>query len=127
MDEAPLVLEESPTEAPDNPDTKNPYKALKRRYDKVQVIATKVQNILDMLAAAMERIHFLVSWRDPIATQVFTFICFLAGVLILSLGLRAVLFFGFFWILRPPFLRKATPPAPVTFFVHLPSKSDQVL
>lgn len=128
MDENPLVLEETKNDKNAvDADSHNPYISLKAKYDKLNLIAIKVQNALDMLATFMERIHALVTWRDPMATRLFTLVLFIIAVVVLAFGLRITLCIALVWQLRPPCLQKPTPPPPVSFFVRLPSKSDQVL
>lgn len=117
-----------PVEQPQSTsENQNPYSILKSRYDKVQTTIVKIQKILDSIATVCERIHCLLTWKDPVATQMFT-ICLLLAICAISfLGVRICLCFGLCWMFRPPFLRKPTPPPPSNFFHRLPSRSDQIL
>jgi hypothetical protein len=84
----------------------------------------QVQNVLDGWAAAGERLHLLLTWRDPVATA-----CFLAALCALCLGLaviglRVLVTFGLLWVFRHPALRIPYPPPPAAFALRLPTRRD---
>eukprot|EP00210_Caulerpa_lentillifera_P008307 g7927.t1 len=105
----------------------NPYSALKSRYDQIQSILIRIQKILDSIASFSERIHALLTWRDPVATRALTVVLLFAFLAIALLGLQTCIACGVCWLLRPPILRDPFPPAPLNFFKRLPSRSDQIL
>ena len=47
---------------------------LKWRYDRLRIIAARMQTVLGDLATQGERLQSLLSWRDPGATAIF--VCF---------------------------------------------------
>ena len=47
---------------------------LKWRYDRLRIIAVRIQTVLGDLATQGERLQSLLSWRDPRATAIF--VCF---------------------------------------------------
>ena len=129
----PILMLPTPTEA-SSPSAErtpeqhgNPYLLLKSRYDQIQSTLVKIQKILDSIASFCEKVHALISWRDPVATRLLT-IGLLIGIVAISLtGVRFCVCFGLCWMLRPPILRDTLPPPPINFFKRLPSKSDQII
>lgn len=121
----------APTEHGSNEDksheVSNPYSALKSRYDQIQSILVRIQKILDTIASFSERIHALLTWRDPVATRALTVALLFVLLAIAVLGIQVCIAFGLCWVLRPPILRDPFPAAPINFFKRLPSRSDQIL
>ncbi|KAG7530557.1 Phosphoribosyltransferase C-terminal [Arabidopsis thaliana x Arabidopsis arenosa] len=52
------------------PSSRRP-EVIRARYDRLRILAVRVQTILGDFAAQGERIQALVSWRDPRATKLF--------------------------------------------------------
>jgi hypothetical protein len=52
---------------------------LKRRYEQLQRIALAVQNRIDDIAMAFERLHAMVTGQDPLATALFFWRCLLGA------------------------------------------------
>ena len=128
----PIILPPAPTEgtsphAESSAEHSFNFATLKSRYDQIQSILVRIQKILDSIASFCERIHALLSWRDPVATQLLTMALLGAIFVMAVLGVRFCVCFALCWFLRPPFLREPVPPPPLNFFKRLPSKSDQIL
>ncbi|BDA41056.1 probable FT-interacting protein 3 [Coccomyxa sp. Obi] len=99
---------------------------LQARVENMQRIALKVQNALDEIASALERVRAVVCWADPTASAFFLIIAMAAALLISVLGLHTLVSFLLCWMLRPPFLRVPRPPPPYSFLLRLPNNADQI-
>lgn len=105
----------------------NPYQSLKIRYDTITRFLLNVQMILDVIVSFMEKINALITWRDYVATWIFSTLLLIIIFIIAIFGLQLCLCIGFCYLFRPPFMRTKLPGAPINFFHRLPCKSDQML
>ncbi|GMH42146.1 hypothetical protein BSKO_10065 [Bryopsis sp. KO-2023] len=128
-----LLIQEAQDDQPDTEphvktkDPLNPYLLLKRKYDKIQVILVRVQDLLDTLASFFEKLQALFTWRDPVATKMFTAGLLIVAVAVHVCGIQFFMCCGALWFMRPPSMRDPLPAPPFSFFDRLPSRSDQVL
>lgn len=127
MVDLPEPQESSQEEASKPKESANPYQALKGRYEQVQGILVRLQNVADGIASHMEKVEALLTWRDPTASRIFSLVVFLAAIAVKSLGIQFFLCFGIIWSLRPPCFKNPIPPPPINFLGRLPSRGDQVL
>ena len=67
----------------------------------MQRIALKVQNALDEIASALERVRAVVCWADPNASSFFLIIATVAALLVPLLGLHTLISFLLCWMVRP--------------------------
>ncbi len=74
---------------------------LQARVENMQRIALKVQNALDEIASALERVRAVVCWADPNASSFFLIIATVAALLVPLLGLHTLISFLLCWMVRP--------------------------
>lgn len=87
----------------------------------------QVQNVLDTIAVALERLQALLTWRDPTASGILlAALCVLAAATWL-LGLPAVLAAAVLIDIVPPPFRDPLPSPTVILLRYLPSRSDQMM
>jgi len=88
-------------------------------------VPLQVQNRIDDIAMAFERLQAMVGGQDPLATALFFWRCLLLAAALWLAGPGPLLFTWWCWeVLRPPWWRK--PPGlkgPLQFIANLPSKS----
>lgn len=104
-----------------------PPDIIRARYDRLRVLAGRVQKVLGDIATQGERVQALVSWRDPRATRLFIGICLLLTVALYTVPPKMVAVALGFYFLRHPMFRDPMPPARLNFFRRLPSLSDRLL
>ncbi|KAK9114103.1 hypothetical protein Syun_020900 [Stephania yunnanensis] len=104
-----------------------PAEVIRMRYDRLRVVAGKVQRVLGDIAAQGERVEALVSWRDPRATRLFIGVCLLVAVVLYIVPAKMVAVALGFYFLRHPMFRDPSPPASLNFFRRLPSLSDRLM
>ncbi|KAJ7564087.1 hypothetical protein O6H91_02G001200 [Diphasiastrum complanatum] len=97
------------------------------RYDRLRVVASRVQKVLGDLATQGERVVALFSWRDPRATAIAIAVCMLIALILYVTPLRVVVFLFGLYVMRHPRFRQPTPPISMSFFRRLPSLADLVL
>ncbi|KAK9916339.1 hypothetical protein WJX75_001462 [Coccomyxa subellipsoidea] len=128
----PLPMEPDPEAEEDNEDSGDNelqgtlVQRLQARVENMQRIALKVQNALDEIASALERLRAVVCWADPNASAFFLMMATAAALLVALLGLHILISFLLCWMLRPPILRVLRPPPPYSFLLRLPNKADQI-
>ncbi|KAH8511872.1 hypothetical protein H0E87_009161 [Populus deltoides] len=101
--------------------------ALKTRYDRLRGIAGRMMIMIGDLATQLERIHALVSWRDPRATSMFLIFCLIACILVHKVQFRYLVLVTWTYAMRPPRLRVGIPSIPQSFLRRLPAKTDSML
>jgi hypothetical protein len=85
-----------------------------------------VQNVLDGLAAAGERLSAWASWSDPLASGLLLLCLLLLAGLIWSCGVSALLAALLLFDMRPPLLRDPWPAPPLNLMACLPTRADQL-
>lgn len=104
-----------------------PPDIIRVRYDRLRMLAARVQTVLGDFATQGERAQALVSWRDPRATKLFIGVCLLITVVLYTVPPKMVAVALGFYYLRHPMFRDPMPPASLNFFRRLPSLSDRLM
>lgn len=97
------------------------------RYDRLRMLAARVQTVLGDFATQGERVQALVSWRDPRATKLFIGVCLAITVVLYLVPPKMVAVALGFYYLRHPMFRDPMPPASLNFFRRLPSLADRLM
>lgn len=104
-----------------------PSDIIRVRYDRLRILAARVQTVLGDLATQGERVQALVSWRDPRATKLFIGICLMVTITLYAVPPKMVAVALGFYFLRHPMFREPMPPTSLNFFRRLPSLSDRLI
>lgn len=104
-----------------------PPDIIRVRYDRLRILAARVQTVLGDLATQGERVQALVSWRDPRATKLFIGVCFAITLILYAVPPKMVAVALGFYYLRHPMFRDPMPSASLNFFRRLPSLSDRLM
>ncbi|KAG9129481.1 hypothetical protein Leryth_013076 [Lithospermum erythrorhizon] len=108
------------------PSSRSP-EVIRARYDRLRILAARVQTVLGDFATQGERLQALVSWRDPRATKLFIIICLTISAVLYVVPPKMVAVALGFYFMRHPMFRDPMPPASLNFFRRLPSLSDRLL
>lgn len=104
-----------------------PSEIIRVRYDRLRILAARVQTVLGDLATQGERVQALVSWRDPRATKLFIGVCLMITIVLYAVPPKMVAVALGFYFLRHPMFREPMPPTSLNFFRRLPSLSDRLI
>ncbi|KAG6584262.1 Protein QUIRKY, partial [Cucurbita argyrosperma subsp. sororia] len=104
-----------------------PPDVIRVRYDRLRILAARIQTVLGDLATQGERVQALVSWRDPRATKLFIGVCFTITLILYAVPPKMVAVALGFYYLRHPMFRDPMPSASLNFFRRLPSLSDRLM
>ncbi|KAM6569752.1 hypothetical protein CsatB_017737 [Cannabis sativa] len=104
-----------------------PPDIIRVRYDRLRILAARVQTVLGDFATQGERVQALVSWRDPRATKLFIGVCLAITMILYVVPPKMVAVALGFYYLRHPMFRDPMPPASLNFFRRLPSLSDRLM
>lgn len=104
-----------------------PSEIIRVRYDRLRILAARVQTVLGDLATQGERVQALVSWRDPRATKLFIGVCLMITIILYAVPPKMVAVALGFYFLRHPMFRDPMPPTNLNFFRRLPSLSDRLI
>ncbi|KAK6924965.1 Phosphoribosyltransferase C-terminal [Dillenia turbinata] len=127
MSQAEMVdLDELDEEFDTIPSSKPP-EIIRIRYDRLRILASRVQTVLGDFATQGERVQALVSWRDPRATRLFIGVCLIVAMILYVVPPKMVAVALGFYYLRHPLFRDPMPPASLNFFRRLPSLSDRLM
>uniref|UniRef100_A0A0D9XXJ2 C2 domain-containing protein n=1 Tax=Leersia perrieri TaxID=77586 RepID=A0A0D9XXJ2_9ORYZ len=99
---------------------------VRMRYDRLRSLGSMVQASLGDVASAVEKIHLLVTWRDPRATAIFQLLTVMAALLVYVVPIKVLVGVAGFYIMRHPRFRRKTPPI-ANFFSRLPSRHGSLL
>ncbi|KAK3009878.1 hypothetical protein RJ639_011222 [Escallonia herrerae] len=108
------------------PTSKQPD-VIRMRYDRMRSIGSRMQTVAGDLATQGERLHNLLSWRDPRATALFLIFCLVAATVLCVTPFRVMAVIMVFYVLRHPRFRDKQPSLPSNFFRRLPAKTDGLL
>ncbi|KAK5772870.1 FT-interacting protein 3-like [Gossypium arboreum] len=97
------------------------------RYDRLRVLASRIQTLLGDVAVQGERLEALFSWKDPRATGIFLVFCLFVSLLFYLVPLKVLVLGAGFYYIRHPRFRDDMPSLPINFFRRLPSLSDQIM
>ncbi|KAL5725020.1 hypothetical protein ACHQM5_008217 [Ranunculus cassubicifolius] len=104
-----------------------PPEVIRMRYDRIRILAARVQTVLGDFATQGERMQALVSWRDPRATKLFIGVCLMVALVLYAVPAKMVAVALGFYFLRHPMFREPMPPASLNFFRRLPSLTDRLM
>lgn len=124
---AEVVDREELDEEFDNLPSNQTSEVVRIRYDKLRTLGARVQTVLGDLATQGERIQALVTWRDPRATGIFVFLCFMVAFVLYLVPSKMVAMASGFYYLRHPIFRDRLPSPALNFFRRLPSMSDRII
>ncbi|WJX54891.1 FT-interacting protein 3 [Trifolium repens] len=108
------------------PTSKNPD-LVRMRYDRLRSVAGRIQTVVGDLASQGERIHAMLSWRDPRATSIFITFCLISALVLYVTPFQVVAGLAGFYYMRHPRFRHRLPSAPINFFRRLPARTDSML
>nr|XP_009420887.1 PREDICTED: protein QUIRKY-like [Musa acuminata subsp. malaccensis] len=97
------------------------------RYDRLRVVASRVQSVVADLANHAERIQALLSWRDPRATAIFVVFAIRMAAVFYFLPFQLVVMLLGLYFMRHPKFRSKRPSTAYNFFRRLPSNADTFL
>ncbi|KAJ7297142.1 hypothetical protein O6H91_08G112600 [Diphasiastrum complanatum] len=100
---------------------------VRARYERLRLVASRIQTVAGDLASQMERLSALLSWRDPRATAIFIFFCLIAAIVLYVTPFQLVAVLLCLYVLRHPRFRNRLPAVPLNFFRRLPSLADRIL
>ncbi|KAI4350285.1 hypothetical protein L6164_004755 [Bauhinia variegata] len=100
---------------------------VRMRYDRLRSVAGRIQTLVGDMATQGERLHALLSWRDPRATFLCVLFCLLAAVGFYAVPIRVAVALCGVYSLRPPRFRSKLPSRTLSFFRRLPTKADSLL
>lgn len=102
---------------------------LRMRYDRLRSVAGRVQTVLGDLASHLERIQFLVSWRDTTATAIFVIFTLSAALVLYFTPWKILVLLTGLYTMRHPMLRRKTqmPTILANIYWRLPRKTDFLL
>ncbi|XP_047312152.1 protein QUIRKY-like [Impatiens glandulifera] len=104
-----------------------PPELLRMRYDRLRMLAGRVQTVLGDIATQGERVQALVSWRDPRATKLFIGVCLAITITLYAVPPKMVAVAMGFYFLRHPMFRDPMPSPSLNFFRRLTSLSDRLM
>ncbi|KAI5081726.1 hypothetical protein GOP47_0001469 [Adiantum capillus-veneris] len=111
----------------DTQPTSKPAHIVKLRYERLRSIAGRIQMFLGDVATQGERMHGLLTWRDPRATAIFVIFCFFTAVWLYIAPFKLATFLVGIHFLRHPRFRDPLPSTLLNFFQRLPAQSDRIL
>lgn len=88
---------------------------------------TQIQNILDGLATACERLHALATWQDPTASLLAVVSLVFTGLAAALLGLPALVAAMVLIDMRPPPFREPFPTPAENVLAALPHRADRMV
>ncbi|CAL9058254.1 unnamed protein product [Musa banksii] len=97
------------------------------RYDRLRMVASRVQSVVADLANHAERIQALLSWRDPRATAIFVVFAIIMAAVFYFLPFQLVVMLLGLYFMRHPKFRSKRPSTAYNFFRRLPSNADTFL
>ena len=107
--------------------SRRPDDIVRMRYDRLRVVAGKVQTVVGDLATQGERALAILSWRDPRATAISIILSLIVSLVLYVTPFQVLVFLGGLYFLRHPKLRTKMPSVPFNFYRRLPPKSDMLL
>ncbi|KAG6409277.1 hypothetical protein SASPL_127314 [Salvia splendens] len=108
------------------PTSRNPD-LVRMRYDRLRSVAGRIQTVVGDIATQGERLHSLLSWRDPRATAIFVTFCLVSAVVLYVTPFQLIAALAGMYMMRHPRFRYRLPSLPVNFFRRLPARTDSML
>jgi len=100
---------------------------VRARYDRLRIVAGKIQTVVGDVASQLERVQALLSWRDPRATFIYMIFCFAAAIVLYVTPFQVLTLLSGFYFMRHPKFRHKMPSLPINFFRRLPARTDSML
>jgi hypothetical protein len=100
---------------------------VRARYDRLRIVAGKIQTVVGDVASQLERVQALLSWRDPRATFIYMIFCFMAAIVLYVTPFQVLTLLAGFYFLRHPKFRHRMPSFPINYFRRLPARTDSML
>lgn len=100
---------------------------VKLRYDRLRSVGGRIQTVIGDMATQGERLHSLLSWRDPRATAIFVTFCLFTAIVLYVTPFQAVAALVGMYQMRHPKFRYRLPSVPVNYFRRLPARTDSML
>ncbi|XP_050224705.1 FT-interacting protein 3-like [Mercurialis annua] len=100
---------------------------MKKRYDRLRSIGGRLVTMIGDLATQLERMHSLLSWRDPRATCMLMMLCVIGGCMAYLVPFKYVAVLIGIYVMRPPRMRVSVPALCQNFLRRLPAKTDIIL
>ncbi|XP_075660738.1 FT-interacting protein 3-like [Castanea sativa] len=97
---------------------------LKWRYDRLRIIAARMQTVLGDLATQGERLQSLLSWRDPRATAIFVCFSLIVCLVTYKIPFHYMIVLTGTHVLMHPRLRVDFPSVPKNFLRRMSAKTD---
>ncbi|KAL6760167.1 plant phosphoribosyltransferase C-terminal-domain-containing protein [Haematococcus lacustris] len=105
----------------------DPLAAMRAQWDSMRGFMLTVQNVMDGVASAGERVSALLSWHDPTATTLLL-LGLISGALLLWLaGLPVLMAAALLFDIRPPPFRDPFPPPPANLVAYMPCRADRMM
>ncbi|MCO5611245.1 hypothetical protein L7F22_065497 [Adiantum nelumboides] len=127
LSQADVIDQDDLDEEFDTQPTTRPAHIVKLRYERLRGIAGRIQMVLGDIATQGERMHGLLTWRDPRATAIFVIFCFFTAVWLYIAPFKLAAFLVGIHFLRHPRFRDPLPSTHLNFFQRLPAQSDRIL
>ncbi|KAG8374929.1 hypothetical protein BUALT_Bualt10G0046700 [Buddleja alternifolia] len=108
------------------PTSRNPD-LIRMRYDRLRSVAGRIQTVVGDVATQGERVHSLLSWRDPRATAIFVTFCLVAALVLYVTPFQVIAALAGIYMMRHPRFRYRLPSVPINFFRRLPARTDSLL
>lgn len=99
---------------------------LKWRYDRLRIIAARMQTVLGDLATQGERLQSLLSWRDPRATAIFVCFSLIVCLVTYKIPFHYMIVLTGTHVLMHPRLRVDFPSVPQNFLRRMSAKTDSM-
>ena len=99
---------------------------LKWRYDRLRIIAARMQTVLGDLATQGERLQSLLSWRDPRATAIFVCFSLIVCLVTYKIPFHYIIVLTSTHVLMHPRLRVDFPSVPQNFLRRMSAKTDSM-
>ncbi|KAJ7945112.1 C2 domain-containing protein [Quillaja saponaria] len=101
---------------------------LRNRYDCMRKFGERMVSEMGYLAMKGEMVESLVSWKDPVITFFFLFICLFVGIVTFVVPLQWTMILGFAYLLKHPRFRAGAPfGIPRNLLSRMPTNADCML
>ncbi|KAJ4757864.1 C2 calcium/lipid-binding plant phosphoribosyltransferase family protein [Rhynchospora pubera] len=106
--------------------TSRAFDTVRRRYEKLRSTAEHLQTVVDDIATQMDRVHSLLSWRDPRATVTCIVMLFVMATVVCIMPFQIIVMVTGLYLLNCPVSSKV-PSVLENFFRRLPAKHELLI
>ncbi|KAJ3708326.1 hypothetical protein LUZ61_012031 [Rhynchospora tenuis] len=106
--------------------TSRAFDAVRRRYEKLRSTAEYLQTVADDIATQMDRLHSLLSWRDPRATVTCIAMLFVMATVVCTMPFQVIAMVTGLYLLNCPVSSRG-PSMLENFFRRLPAKHELLI